>query len=80
MTNGNDGLRFVFDLRGGKFFWTFTDLGELFESHRGFNSLPLASVDAENFHPTAQAWSTFQTAAGSKAGGIGISDCRSLAR
>ena len=50
MSNGNDGLRFTLDRRGGKYHWSFTDLGELHESGRGFDSLVLAAQSAETYH------------------------------
>ena len=39
MTTGNDGLRVVLDLRGGKFWWTLNERGEQHESGRGYSTL-----------------------------------------
>ena len=44
MTQGNDGLRCTIDRRSGRYFWSITDLGELHEDKRGYDT----SIEAVN--------------------------------
>src|SRR5262249_43435017 len=49
MTQGNDGLRYTIDRRSGRYFWSLTDLGELHQGKRGFDT-PLEAVsDADQY-------------------------------
>jgi len=44
MTQGNDGLRVVLDRRGGRYFWTLHESGELHEGKRGYDT-PIEAVN-----------------------------------
>src|SRR5215467_1625909 len=46
----NDGLRITIDMRGGKFYWTITDLGFQYDSNRGYDSIVDAAHEAAQYH------------------------------
>ena len=39
----NDGLRYIIDRRGNRYYWSFNDLGEEYKSQRGYET-PLEAV------------------------------------
>jgi hypothetical protein len=45
----NDGFRITIDRRGSHYFFSFTDLGELHESKRGYDSITAAGQEAEHY-------------------------------
>ena len=45
----NDGLRLVIERRGRHYYFSFTDLGQLHESKRGYNSITIAGQEAEQY-------------------------------